>query len=170
MRINHPQSHRLRSSRPRRFFLPWTMCLALLTIFLFVAPKASAELGGSVSSVQTDQERMKGSVRVMPSTAFTIHEIQTPSGTKVREFVSPAGTVFGVAWEGPWMPDLRQLLGPYFDQFVKAAQESKRRGRGPLSIEANGLVVQTGGHARSFFGRAYLLANMPQNVSVEDIK
>jgi len=169
MGVNHSKSARVGSNTSGRKFPPWIPFLALLTIFFAVA-SAWAELGGSVSSVQTDQERMKGSVRVMPANAFTVHEIQTPSGTKVREFVSPAGTVFGVAWEGPWMPDLRQLLGPYFDQFVKAAQENKRRGRGPLSIESNGLVVQTSGHARSFFGRAYLVPSMPPNVSAGDIK
>jgi uncharacterized protein DUF2844 len=168
MRVNHPEPERSDATSPACWFL-FRSGIALLVI-VFLSTNTRAELGGSVSSVQNDRERMKGSVRVMPSTAFTIHEIQTPSGTKVREFVSPAGRVFGVAWEGPWMPDLRQLLGPYFDQFVKAAQESKRHGRGPLSIESNGLVVQTGGHARSFFGRAYLLANMPQNVKAEDIK
>jgi hypothetical protein len=150
-------------------FLAWAPCLALL-VLMFSGLAARAELGGTVSSVQADQERLKGSVRTMPGNAFTIHEIQTPSGTKVREFVSPAGTVFGVAWEGPWIPDLRQLLGPYFDQFVRAAQETKRHGRGPLSIKSDGLVVQTSGHPRLFFGRAYLPAGMPQNVSADDIK
>lgn len=144
-------------------------CLAFFVIVL-CAPAANAELGGSVSSIQADQQRMKGTLRITPTALFTVHEIQTSTGTVVREFVSSGGAVFGVAWEGPWMPDLRQLLGPYFDQFVKAAQERKPRGRGPLFIQTNGLVVHTGGHARSFFGKAYLVPMMPQNVSAEDIK
>lgn len=168
MRAKHCKSATTNTAAPNTAMLLWLQGLAL--IFVLCAPAARAELGGSVSSIQADQEHMKGTVRITPTTSFTIHEIKTPSGTVVREFVSPTGTVFGVAWEGPWMPDLRQLLGPYFDQFVKGAQENKRQGRGPLLIQANGLVVQTGGHARSFFGRAYLVPSMPQNVSVEDIK
>jgi hypothetical protein len=153
----------------RRYAPIW---LAGLAIYIIIpcAPGARAELGGTVSSIRADQENMKGAARTIPAVSFTVHEIQTPTGTVVREFVSPGGTVFGVAWEGPWMPDLRQLLGSYFDQFVQAAQTSRRRGRGPLFIRENGLVVQTGGHARSFFGRAYLEPMLPPNVSAEEIK
>jgi hypothetical protein len=147
-----------------------SLWLGLAFIMTILAPAARAELGGGVSSIQADQERMKGTVRITSTMQFTVHEIQTPSGTVVREFVSPTGTVFGVAWEGPWMPDLRQLLGPYFEQFIKSAQQSKARGRGPLSIQENGLVVETGGHARSFFGRAYLAPMMPASVRAEAIK
>ncbi|HEX7288324.1 MAG TPA: DUF2844 domain-containing protein [Candidatus Angelobacter sp.] len=147
-----------------------SLWLGLAIIMIVLAPAARAELGGNVSSIQADQERMKGTVRVTSTMQFTVHEIQTPNGTVVREFVSPAGMVFGVAWQGPWMPDLRQLLGTYFEQFVKAAQQSKGRGRGPLSIQENGLVVETGGHARSFFGRAYLVPMMPPSVRAEAIQ
>jgi hypothetical protein len=35
-----------------------------------------------------------------------------PEGTSVRRYVSPAGKVVAVAWKGPVMPDLRQVLGP----------------------------------------------------------
>ena len=55
-----------------------------------------------------------------------------PSGTTVREYVSSNGTVFAVAWQGPWLPDLRQMLGPYFDDYQRALQSTtgKRRARG----------------------------------------
>lgn len=166
MRVNNSNSAHTRFMAPGSRSL-W---LGLAFIMIILVPAARAELGGTVSSIQADQERMKGTVRITPTTQFTVHEIQTPSGTMVREFVSPGGTVFGVAWEGPWMPDLRQLLGAYFEPFIKAAQQSKSRGRGPLSIQENGLVVETGGHARSFFGRAYLVPMMPPSVRAETIR
>jgi hypothetical protein len=87
----------------------------------------------------------------------------------VREYASPNGIVFGVTWNGPWMPDLRQLLGPYFNQYMVAAQ-GKKAARGPVSIQLPGLVVERGGHARSFFGRAYVPQMIPQGVTADAIQ
>ena len=136
---------------------------------LLISMPACAELGGDVSTIQADQEHMKGTRRVSATTAYSVHEIQAATGIKVREFVSPAGTVFAVAWEGPSTPDLRQLLGRYFDQYAQAIQ-NKRAGRAPLSIHDGTLVVEAVGHMRSFSGRAYVPAMVPQGVAPETIK
>ena len=65
--------------------------------------------------VQSDRVKMRGALlRITATGSSTVHEIQASSGTVVREFISPAGKVFGVAWEGPWLPDLREMLGMYF--------------------------------------------------------
>src|ERR1700722_19006066 len=42
--------------------------------------------------------------------------IEAPDETVVDEYVSPAGTVFAVAWHGPFVPDMQQILGSYFGQ------------------------------------------------------
>ena len=127
-----------------------------------------AALGESVASVETDRLQASGTLRVLPSTAYTVHELHVPSGTVVREFVSPAGTVFGVAWQGPSMPDLRQVLGTYFDRYVEAA--SQRKTRGPVTIEQPGLVVQSGGHMRAFVGKAYIPQALPPGVTADSIR
>jgi hypothetical protein len=115
---------------------------------------------------------MQGSRRTMVAKSYTVHEIQVATGTVVREFVSPEGKVFGVAWEGPWPPDMRQVLGSYFDQFVQAARSrgGARMGRRPLVINQPGLVVQTGGHMRAFAGRAYVPEMLPSGVGAENIQ
>jgi hypothetical protein len=60
---------------------------------------------------------MQGALlRIAQTGPYAMHEIRTAAGTNVRQFVSPSGTVFGVAWDGPWQPDLHQLLGAYFDR------------------------------------------------------
>jgi hypothetical protein len=107
----------------------------------------------------------------MAASSYTVHEIQAATGTVVREYVS-GGKVFAVAWQGPWPPDMRQLLGSYFDQYTQAAQSpsSFRGGRGPRMIQQPGLVVQIGGHARSFAGRAYIPEMLPAGVLGEDIR
>ena len=53
-------------------------------------------------------------MRVTSSDTYTVHEMRASTGTTVREYVSASGKVFGVAWEGPTLPDLRQVLGVYF--------------------------------------------------------
>jgi hypothetical protein len=142
------------------------MNLALLAVAL----PAWAELGGNAASIKADQEKMNGVLQVTSTAGYEIHEIQSVQGITVREYVAPGGTVFGVAWQGPGKPDMRQLLGPYFDQYVKAAQGNRKTTRGPATIRLPGLVVQTGGHMRSFFGRAYLPPMVPQGASVDAIK
>jgi len=131
---------------------------------------AHATLGKSVDSVQTDQSQMQASRRMLNApTGYTVHEIQLPSGTTVREYVTAGGTVFGVGWQGPFMPDLRQLLGDYFPQYIDAAALKQSR-HGPMTVAQPGLVVRSYGHMRAFMGHAYLPALLPQGVSVDDIR
>jgi hypothetical protein len=141
-------------------------------ILIAAATPATGSLGGDAASVQADQVHMQGSRRTMVAKSYTVHEIQAATGTVVREFVSPEGKVFGVAWQGPWPPDMRQVLGSYFDQFVQAARSrgGARMGRRPLVINQPGLVVQTGGHMRAFAGRAYVPEMLPSGVGAENIQ
>jgi hypothetical protein len=135
--------------------------------------RAAAELGGTLATVDTDRVKMQGALlRIAQTGPFAMHEIRTAAGTNVRQFISPSGTVFGVAWDGPWQPDLHQLLGPYFDRFTQAAQVVRhaRKGRGPLSIRDGDLVVDISGHPRAFVGRAYLAPLLPQGVDPSSIK
>ena len=129
---------------------------------------AFATLGGDVASVAADQAQVAGTVTVAQVQKYAVHAIGVPSGTVVREFVSPAGTVFGVAWQGPTMPDLRQVLGPYFDRYVEAA--AHRTQRGPVQIVLPDLVVTSGGHMRAFVGQAYLPDAVPQGVTADEIR
>jgi hypothetical protein len=137
---------------------------------LIAAPVcAFAALGGGVSSIQSDQARLKSATHsVRNESTFTVHEIQAASGTMVREYVTANGTVFGVAWSGPAMPDLRQLLGPSFSEFTSSAK-SQRSGHTQLLVQHPGLVVRSTGHMRAFKGSAYLPALLPQGVTAGDI-
>jgi hypothetical protein len=63
-------------------------------------------------------------------------------------------------------------LANYFEQYLKAApaQVNSHAGRRPLMIEQPALVVQSGGHLRSFAGRAYIPEMLPQGVGTEAIR
>ena len=78
-----------------------------------VSAPALAGLGGDATSVETDRVSMKAALRVTPFVDYEIHEIQTPAGTVIHEYVSAQGKVFAVSWRGTGLPDLSQLLGGY---------------------------------------------------------
>src|SRR5580698_5630048 len=86
---------------------------------------AIASLGAYEGSVQNDQVSMRARVRTNNTGAYTIHELKSPLGTVVREYVSPGGRVFAVSWQGPFLPDMKQILGRYFGQYSVAAKEQR---------------------------------------------
>ena len=131
---------------------------------------ALAALGGDVSSVQKDRTRFKASLQLSTAAHHAVHELTAPTGTVIREYVTDDGRVFGVTWQGPFRPDLRQLLGPYFADFQQAAK-AKRTGRnGPLSARSSRLVIEMSGHQRAFRGRAYVPELVPADIPVDEIQ
>jgi hypothetical protein len=125
---------------------------------------AHAALGQNAASIDSDQAQMHAlahSVTTQP--AYTVHLLTLPSGTLVREYLGANGTVFGVAWEGPTLPDLKALLGTSFDAY--AAATATRRAT-PLAVSTDSLVVYSGGHLRAFAGHAYLPQAVPAGVAV----
>lgn len=155
-------SHAVRSSTPV------VMALAMASFLLPIS--AWAALGGDVVSIQNDAVRMKGSIRSTVGAAYSVHEITDPSGTVVKEFISPQGKVFAVSWRGPIRPNLQELLGTHFDEFDQAMKSRTYRVRGPAVVETPTLVVQSAGHMRGFVGRAYLPDSLPQGVTVKSLQ
>src|SRR5438874_1346274 len=94
--------------------------LRLPAFTILLSASCFAALGGDINSVVADQAQMKAQRRVTQTAAYSIHEMQSQAGT-VREFVSPGGKVFGVAWQGQTLPNFQQVLGSYYDQFIKSA-------------------------------------------------
>ena len=133
---------------------------------------ASASLGGDAASIQADQVHMQGTRTMRAAGSYTVHEIQGENGTKVREYISADGKVFALAWNGPWFPDMKQILGTYFDQYSRASQTQRttRIRRGPVMINEPGLIVQIGGHMRAFAGRAYVPEMLPTGVGAACIQ
>ena len=143
--------------------------LLTLALSLAAAAPAFAVLGGDLSSVQADQARLHASARMIPTQKYTVHEMQTARGTLIRQFVSPAGTVFAVSWQGS-TPDLEHLLGDYFDQYVQAAQaQSSRRARG-VHIDTGDFTFESGGHMRFVTGRAFLRSKLPSGVNSDQLR
>jgi hypothetical protein len=150
-----------------------TLVTIVAIAFSTLPSPAFASLGGNVGTVEADRVQMKAAqLRIIRANAYTLHELQSPAGVTIREYYAPGGTVFGVAWEGPWPPDMRQLLGSYFEQFQRAneAARSTRKTRGVLVVNDGALVVRITGHARAFSGFAYAPGLLPQGVQPDVIR
>jgi hypothetical protein len=146
-----------------------TACRALASVMLALPLCASAALGGQSASTETDRAAMDGSMHMLSGSRYTIHEIEIASGTRIREYVSPSGMIFAVAWDGPVMPDLRQTLGDYFERY-SAATAGAQAGRRQIEVREPDLVVQARGHMRAFSGKAYLPQAMPDGVAPDELR
>jgi hypothetical protein len=146
--------------------------LAVLTLLigLAAARSALAALGDDVTTIEADRAHMKAAAVVHSQAGlYTVHEMQTPSGTTVREYTNPSGVVFAVSWNGPFMPDLQQLLGRYFERY-QTAPRTTRYGHSHAVLEQPDLVVQSGGHMRAFAGKAYVPQLVPPGVAVDQLE
>ena len=143
-------------------FYSSAMAVALAAASTLAAPQAQAALGQHVESITNDATHLTAVAHAsIVQGAYTVHTISLPSGTLVREYAGADGIVFGVAWEGPTLPDLKTTLGAAFDRFATA---NATRGGSPLAVSADDLVVYSGGHLRAFSGRAYLPHALPAGV------
>jgi len=147
------------------------ICLMLPAAVLITAQQVRATLGESAVSIQSDRNVLSAVQRAKTvHDNFTVQEIQSGS-TTVREYISPSGIVFGVAWNGLMRPDLTQLLGAYSNEYHEALRQiPHNRGRSRLDVKTNRVVVQQWGHMRNLRGRAYVPSLIPSGVSADEIR
>lgn len=134
----------------------WAACL--------LAAAAAAQVLGGVPLHPQFLQRRAG---------FAVLEVHDARGNTLRKYVGPSGLIFGVAWQGPSVPDLQALLGTRFADFqrtLREQQSQRPRRRGPLYVHVGDLVVQNGGHMRAFAGRAWLTDAVPRGLSPEVIR
>jgi hypothetical protein len=148
--------------------LGWPCTVLVLALAVQSSSPAHAALGDDVSAVALDQARMQATLQVWRKSNYTIHELASPTGIKVRHFVGDSGKVFAVSWSGGWRPNLRDIMGAHYDKFI-AATRGKRVARGVARIELPGMVVVMGGHQRAFFGHVYLTDLLPTGFAPEGI-
>nr|WP_218884067.1 DUF2844 domain-containing protein [Burkholderia guangdongensis] len=146
------------------------------------AVHARAELGGApmtppandiAATVRTLQRSVLAAASApAAAAAYTVREVTLGSGTVIHEYVSTAGDVFGVAWQGPTIPDLRSIFGTYYAQYQAgvASAHAAHGWRAPVSVTTSGLVVRTGGHMGAFSGQAWLPQALPAGMTGNDIQ
>ena len=149
----------------------WFLRLVFLSTVMVTAKPALAVLGESADSISSDRRALvatQGSVMV--HNGYQVQEIVSDAIT-VREYISPSGIVFAIAWNGMAVPDLTTLLGSYANDYKTALKQSPRKpGRQMSQIKTDRVVVEKWGHMRNLQGRAYSPALIPQGVSIDEIK
>jgi hypothetical protein len=145
--------------------------LVLSTWIPVTAPNTHAALGEPVDSVNSDREilaAVRGATTAHRD--YAVHEINTDS-TAIREYVSPSGIVFAIAWDGLVHPDLTGLLGSYAGEYQEALRQTPRtHGRRQLQVRTRRVVVEKWGHIRNLKGRAYAPDLIPPGVSINAIR
>ncbi len=149
----------------------YALCIGLFITTFGTVRFAHATLGESADSVMSDRKAMSA---VPGATTFrngyTIQEVKSDA-VSVREYISPSGVVFGIAWSGLIHPDLTLLLGSYAGEYQEALKQTPRKhGRRFSQVRTNRVVVEKWGHMRHLQGRAYAPALIPSGVSIDEIK
>lgn len=173
-------------NRPNRSLRTAASVALLACAIAIMSSPARAVLGGSPMATPTDATVVTKSATARVASAapgmstpgptagagYTVRATHLSSGTSVREYIGTDGNVFGIAWNGPRIPDLPALLGNYFPQYASGVQalRAARHGRGPVAVEDANLVVHSGGHMGSFFGQAWLPSALPAGITGADIK
>jgi hypothetical protein len=145
--------------------------VAFFSCVTIVASPASAALGAHAESVEADRAHLGAQVASSAAGAYTVHALTLANGAVDREFIRADGAVFAIAWRGASKPDLRQLLGGYFDRYqaVAAAPHPRQRRRPPAVDDAD-FIVESGGHSGAFWGVAFLPKLAPAGFSVAALK
>jgi hypothetical protein len=147
------------------------VCFALFLIMVTMPSQVLSVLGESTASIQLDKASLSAHKSAMTvHKGYTVHEIHTASAM-IREYVSPSGIVFGIAWNGLVNPDLSQLLGGYAAEYEKAMMQTPRKhGRRNLQVKTNLVIVEKWGHMRNLQGRAYAPDLIPPGVNIGEIR
>lgn len=106
--------------------------------------------------------------RTAAGASYTVVQRQLDSNTTVREYLDTGGTVFAVSWAGPFLPDLRSLLGSHFAALEQHAAASGRSSA--VSIQRPDLGLVSAGRMGAFQGRAWLPRQLPAGFDLRVIQ
>ena len=141
---------------------------SLLALLLAYAGAGHAALGGAPEQFDAPSTAVPSASAA--GTSYLRRDTILATGTQVSEYVSDSGVVFAVTWDGPLLPDLKALLGKYFDTMVAESAKAPRAGRPRIAVNLPEVVINSGGHMRAFEGSAWLPAELPAGFSVDDLR
>jgi hypothetical protein len=165
-------SHRRASGPLSPSLLPLLPPLTLMLALALAAAPCQAALGRAPSdfgnaSVRHARALAASGVTTAPSWDVRVSVLD--NGTTVHEYAT-GGVVFAVAWNGPFLPDLRKLLGPYFDTLTNDTARRPKAGNSQVRIHRPDVTIESGGHMRAYAGRAWVNSLLPAGFATEDIE
>ena len=149
----------------------WLLFVSLGLCGLVFSHEVCATLGQYADSIESDARVLSAVQRSARHLGpYSVHEVDSVS-VKVREYVSPTGVVFAIAWNGLIHPDLTPLLGSFNSQYKEALSATPRQhGVRRLRVKAADVVVEKWGHMRNLQARAYAPALIPRGVSTDELR
>jgi hypothetical protein len=138
-------------------------------LLLAYAGVSHAVLGGPPEQFNTQGTTVVSGVSSAVSNYVT-RDTMLATGTHVREYVSGSGVVFAITWDGPFLPDLKALLGKHFDAMVAESARLPRAGRSHITINRPEVVINSGGHMRAYEGSAWIPAEFPSGFTADDVR
>jgi hypothetical protein len=145
-----------------------SILMVLLMLAMGSLP-AWAALGGNESSVNSDVQALGGQHSVVARVGYNLHQITASDGSVVNEFVSPAGVVFGISWQGRSLPNFSQLLGAHLAD-LQNGRRTNVVPRRSVTVQAGDFVLTSIGHGRYFRGRAFVPSMIPANLTPEVVR
>ncbi len=141
------------------------LALAAALLPLAAAP-AHAVLGETMTLPSAGRAQAAAAPRTALPVGVQMIERASGDGGAIREYVSPQGIVFAVAWNTRFKPRLDTLLGRYHEGYAAAASQALTRpGRAGIqrqaTLQSTDLVVQSTGFLNTFKGRAWVPSLLP---------
>jgi hypothetical protein len=143
--------------------------LVCFAVGMAAPSEARAALGGDAASIAFDSATLGATREIRVAAAWEVHALRLQSGTLVHEYLR-GGKVFAVAWGGAVLPDLRLLLGAYFEPYVQSPQSRGTGHHHMRQVVTPEWVVQSAGHHESFVGRAWLPAQLPKGFDLDTVR
>lgn len=149
--------------------------LALPAFLLACAVPCHASLGkapsdfGGVAARQAKSLAATGATSTATAT-YNVNTTTLASGTVVREYVATSGVVFAVSWTGPFLPDLRTLLGDQFTTLTTASARHAKAGHNRVNVAGSDVTIESGGHMRAYKGRAWINSLLPAGFDTDGIE
>jgi len=91
---------------------------------LLVPGIASATLGEDSATVERDAAGLQAQRRMAQSGAFSVHELQLPGGTRVREYLTPGSRSSRSPGVDPAFPICSSCLETYFPRYQQGASRT----------------------------------------------
>lgn len=141
---------------------------------------ACATLGNTPATINKDLQALNGNSTIANAqiknanqatlahnTQYDIYTFTTTQGITIKQYVAN-DQVFAVTWHGPRIPNLRQLYGTYFNSYSQA--KTPNTGMSNRSVDTLDLNATTYGISGAFVGRAVLKAQLPEGITIENLK
>lgn len=136
-------------------------------------PAARAVLGEDLASVQADALRLGAVRRASTGPLVQVQTLTLADGGTVRQFATPQGRVFAVAWNTRAKPRLDTLLGTHFGAYAEAGRRAQTQRAGlahALRVTQGDLVVESSAHLNAHRGLAYLKSQWPAGLPADALR